>query len=183
MSCTSLKSQLWQLYQSALLLRLRAGKNSNLHCCNLFPIFHLSHTWDIMKELCLACTYILLHHQQPTALRGYIALLLMLRALLYLQLLLKRKSLQRLRHRQHTTHATTLCGRRRHLSPFLLDSTQCWPQKQMAEPQRTTPTHTAYNMYAPHQGPPKCSDAQAAVCSTAAAHTADDVGWPPQGTA
>lgn len=36
MSCTSLKSQLWQLYQSALPLQLRAGKNSNLHCCNLF---------------------------------------------------------------------------------------------------------------------------------------------------
>lgn len=68
MSCTSLKSQLWQLYQSAVLLQLRAVKTSNLHCSNLFRIFHLSHTWDIMKELCLAHTYILFHHQQQTVL-------------------------------------------------------------------------------------------------------------------
>lgn len=31
-----------------------------------------------MKELCLAHTYILFHHQQQPALRGYIALLVML---------------------------------------------------------------------------------------------------------
>lgn len=182
MSRTSLKSKLWQVYQSALLLQLRAGKNSNLHCCNLFRIFHLSHTWDIMSELYLAHTYILFHHQQQTALRGYIALLVMLRVLLYLQLLLKSKSLQRLRHWQNTTHPAMLCGRRRHLPPFFLDSPQCWPQKRMAEPQRTTPTPTAYNTYAPRQAAPKCSNAHAAVCPTAAAHSANGVGWPQQGT-
>lgn len=110
MSCTSLNSQLWQSNHSALLLQLRAGKNCNLHCCNLFHIFHPTYTWELMKELCLAHTYILFHHQWQTALQGYIALLATLGAVLYLQLVLKGKSQHRLPQGQKAACAAIMCA-------------------------------------------------------------------------
>lgn len=110
MSCTSLNSQLWQSNHSALLLQLRAGKNCNLHCCNLFHIFHPTYTWELMKELCLAHTYILFHHQWQTALQGYIALLATLEAVLYLQLVLKGKSQHRLPQGQKAACAAVMCA-------------------------------------------------------------------------
>lgn len=63
-----------------------------------------------MKELCLAHTYILFHHQWQTALQGYIALLATLEAVLYLQLVLKGKSQHRLPQGQKAACAAIMCA-------------------------------------------------------------------------
>lgn len=133
-----------------------------------------------MKELCLAHAYILFHPQQQPALRGSIALLVLL-SLAVSPAAAEKEQLTQAVTQAEGRPAAVLWGHRRHLSsvsPFLLHPPQCWPHKQMAELQRTTLTPT----YSPHQVPPKCSNAHTAVQPTKAAHSAKDVGQSQQGT-